>query len=219
MEPSDGVLARRASGVLRERSWPAHQALESTSAARRLLSPDLTLPRYAQILQRWHQCWAQLEAHAEAHAPAHVPAHLRPIKRAHHAVHDLAYLGHDPLPPRTTDSPVHLPDARGHRWYGLAYVMQGSALGGQVIAVHLQRLLGLRAGLGGSFFGAGLDTAATGPHVSLRRRWDDWLLWLDHELTHSDDQDQAADAALATFTFIHHTFSNFPDAQDGDLKP
>lgn len=219
MEPLDGLFVERASRVLRERSWPAHQQLESTAAARLLLSDDLTLSRYAPILQRWHLCWSRLEAHAEAYAPAHAPANVRPIRRAHHAERDLAYLGYKPLNAASDIVMPALPDAYGHRWFGVAYVMQGSALGGQVIATHLQRLLGLRAGLGGSFFGCGLEAMGSGASASLRQRWDEWLRWLDQELTSSAAQDQAAEAAVATFTFIHTLFAHFPNDQEGKTKP
>ncbi|MCD8514775.1 MAG: biliverdin-producing heme oxygenase [Burkholderiaceae bacterium] len=142
-----------ASAVLRERCWPAHERLEAHPLAWLLLSDKLTPKSYARVLSRWYQAWQPLEALVLAQAPAQVPQAYRPAPRAHLAAQDLAYLGHEL--PLQHGLLAPLPQVAGTAWYGVAYVMQGSALGAQVIAAHLHRLLGLQAGLGASFFRCG----------------------------------------------------------------
>ncbi len=141
-----------------------------------------------------------------------------PARRSHLAEQDLTYLGY-PAPP--TDRPLAcLPDATGVRWYGLAYVMQGSALGGQVIAAHLQRLLGLQAGLGASFFAvhvpATAERMAGGRSHRPRQDWTTWTQWLDQQLdSQQPSTEEAVSAAIATYDYLYDAFSCEPDPTTG----
>lgn len=205
-----------ASAVLRDRTWPMHQRLEDHAISRALLSPDLTLAQYGQILQAWHACWTQLERLLARHAPSDLPEWAWPAKRAYLAVHDLAYLGQAPLTVDADWGP-ELPRINGEgAWYGLAYVMQGSGMGGLVIAVHLERLLGLRVGLGASFFNVNTTSRAGSQRPTAKHGWMDWLRWMDQQLDNDPSRvEQAVTAASDTFTYIYNVFSLLPPIDPG----
>ena len=218
MAPRLQSAPHSASAVLRTRCWPAHQRLESHPVAQQLMSGTLTPQQYAHVLSLWYQAWRPLEHLVVTHAPAEAPKAQWPARRSHLAEQDLTYLGY-PAPP--TDRPLApLPDATGARWYGLAYVMQGSALGGQVIAAHLQRLLGLQAGLGASFFAvhvpATADHMAGGRSHRPRQDWTTWTQWLDQQLdSQQPSTEEAVSAAIATFDYLYDAFSCEPDPTTG----
>ena len=182
------------------------------------MSGTLTPQQYAHVLSLWYQAWRPLEHLVATHAPAEAPKAQWPARRSHLAEQDLTYLGY-PTPPN--DRPLApLPDATGARWYGVAYVMQGSALGGQVIAAHLQRLLGLQAGLGASFFAvhvpASAERMAGGRSHRPRQDWTTWTQWLDQQLDCQQPSiEQAVSAANATFDYLYDAFSRQPDPTTG----
>lgn len=207
-----------ASAALRSRCWPAHQRLESHPVAQRLVSDALTPHQYAHILNLWYLAWLPLEQLVAAHPPLDASGSYWPARRAHLAEQDLTYLGY-PVP-RCISPPAQLPHAHGIRWYGLTYVMQGSALGGQVIAAHLHRLLGLQAGLGASFFAAAHPATPVEPLLrhrpSVRQDWAAWTKWLDHQLAGQPESLEAVvETASATFDYLYDAFSSEPDLTTG----
>lgn len=209
-----------ASAVLRDRTWPMHQRLEGHPVSRALLSPDLTLTQYGQILLAWHACWTQLERLVARHAPPDLPGWAWPAKRAHLAVHDLAYLGQTPLVIDAGWGPVSPNIDREGGWYGLAYVMQGSGMGGLVIAMHLERLLGLRVGLGASFFDVNNARHAGGPRTAVRHGWMEWLRWLDEQLDRDPVRlEHAVTTANDTFHYIYDVFSLLTPIDPGVHTP
>lgn len=218
MDTLQNTQAATAGAVLRRRCWTMHERLEAHPLSRLLLSDELTPKSYAQTLVVWQVAWSRLETLLALHTPAGVTPDRVPAKRAYLADLDLDYLRQPTIQIEESALPV-LPHLEGAGWYGLAYVMQGSTMGGQVIAAHLSRLLGLEAGLGASFFSPNrLLHPPKGR--SARQGWADWLAWLDGQIGHDPALvEQAGDAAVATFTFLHDVFSAQAWATTGLEKP
>jgi len=170
---------------LRHATESVHRQLE---ARLDLLSPDLTARRYAAVLTAFHAVWAPLEPRLR-HGWTRLGLDPEPRRRAHLIERDLAALGirADQIPaarrlPRVADSAAAV---------GALYVLEGSTLGGQVIA----RALGARGDLpferAGAFLrGRGRET---GPlwhqfgHALSRLPWS------------ADDRRAASGAARRTF--------------------
>lgn len=74
---------------LREGTYAGHAAMEQTPLARDLMSDDVSVDRYVEILATWFGAWAVLEDRIGTSAFAPSVAALLPSRRAH--------LGHDDL--------------------------------------------------------------------------------------------------------------------------
>ena len=153
---------------LREETQPEHDA---TEAAMPLMDPELSLATYIDTLQgllpvvRGWELWAG----------QNVPASLQPLLAARRRAHLLA----------ADLRALHVPEAPGRQavdwdrvvcktvslredgpsfeaaFLGALYVVEGSTLGGRIIARHAAEVLGLHGGRGTAFFeGHGQQTGA-----------------------------------------------------------
>ena len=134
--------------ALRGSTSRAHRRLDAAPEQRALLSPGLTLERYAAILARHARAYAACESELAALAGGR-PAGLRAYRPRLPALrHDLARLpggGVDPHPP-VPDAGVagarpDGADVREGRYLGFRYVLDGATQGGIVIAARLERTL------------------------------------------------------------------------------
>jgi heme oxygenase len=136
---------------LREQTRPYHDRLESHSD---LLLRMSALSGYRQVLEQFYGIYTPLE-HQLAEVFRRCPPAFDFEKRRKGALlaADLRTLGvhgeslHPPLRGPTLPVLSTLPQA-----YGCLYVMEGATLGGQIIARHLKKVLGLDAGNGAAFF-------------------------------------------------------------------
>jgi heme oxygenase len=129
---------------LRQETRPQHDGLEK---ALDLLSPTLELTRYQEILRRFHAFWRGWRplAHGLLAEEADL---LAGRDRTPLLDSDLVHFGVPALP---DDGPLPaLADA--DQALGSLYVLEGSTLGGQVIARHLEATLGLYDGAGYAYF-------------------------------------------------------------------
>jgi heme oxygenase len=131
-----------------------------------LLSPDLTRNNYRQVLIHLEAFHSGFEPAIAQALEGHPAALMLDGTRASSLREDLAWLGVAPL----DASAVWL--ASGLRVLtsqaaamGALYVVEGSGLGGRVIARHLIQSLGVSPGAGGSFYGG---TSA----ITARARWE-----------------------------------------------
>jgi heme oxygenase len=129
---------------LREETRPAHHRLE---AELDLLSDGLTLERYGAVLTRFHwflRAWEPAVARLLAD-----DGFFEPRRKLGLLEQDLESLQLQPL-----EGPCHDLPMLGTRAEALGslYVLEGSTLGGQVIARHARRVLPLPAGQGTAFF-------------------------------------------------------------------
>ena len=114
-----------------------------------LSGPGLTLLRYGRALQVLHSVRAGWEPGLDAMLPGERGAHLSWLDA------DLRHLGLRPLAPAET---VGVGDVGGA--WGVRYVLEGSALGGQVL-VREAGALGMGAAAGARYFaGSGRETGA-----------------------------------------------------------
>lgn len=170
---------------LRAETRPQHEALE---AALDLLSPRLDLARYQHILLGFDAFWREWQPRAHGLLAAE-PDLIRGRDRRPALAADRDFFGLD-----ATQLPgtAPLPDMiNADAALGSLYVMEGSTLGGQVIARHLESHLGLRDGRGYRYF-LGYGTSNGAMWAAMRAR-------LAKHPTNGVVADRAVMAAKQTF--------------------
>ncbi|WP_207482077.1 biliverdin-producing heme oxygenase [Arenibaculum pallidiluteum] len=171
---------------LRQETAEKHRRLEEGLG---LVAPDLTLGRYRRILEGFYTFLRPWEAGIETALGD--PAFTRPRRRAHLLAADLVQLG------AAAGSLAALPDCPAlplidgpARAMGSLYVMEGSTLGGRIVARHVEKALCLSDGRGYTYF------SSHGPAVGAM-----WRRFLDRLAAFSspDRDDQVVAAAQETF--------------------
>ena len=185
-------------GFIRPTRSPVHQCLrEATRAdhlrlegALNLLDPDLTRDRYGRVLVAFHGFYAPLEAQFRRHhRAASLELDFELPCRAPLLVADLAVLGKSPA----AHDDVPLPEIRTlSEFAGRLYVVEGAALGGQILAHHLADRWALGRDSGVAFF------SGSGPRET-GRRWARVLAWLERAVKSGADSRDMGVAASATF--------------------
>jgi len=138
---------------LRDSTWAEHKSVEGTMP---VMKPDLTREEYVACLQRLHGIVAAWEDTAVEEAPSSMQDFLLARRRRHLLEADLGWLG----AAHNEENRASLPDLTDQASFlGALYVMEGSTLGGQLIARHLEQTLGLEPGRGDLYFrGHGTQT-------------------------------------------------------------
>lgn len=153
--------------LLRAETRPEHEATESLLP---LTSPNLTRDLYGDILVCMHGVVGSWESWAAAHAPASLTETVQDRRRTPLLEADLELLGKRP----SEISHAHALEAALAPIYGSCgnpsfkpaflgamYVMEGSTLGGQYVARHVEESLGFEPGRGNAYFrGYGQQTGA-----------------------------------------------------------
>lgn len=186
------------------------QALRSATASHHAAIEDLLqldgsaeLRRFGaalQVFEAFLRVWEPLAAKA-------LPLAMRPWFEAHRrgqlAAGDLRALR---LPAIDLESLPRLPMTSPAMAIGSAYVIEGSALGGLVIAKSMADRFGIAAGNGASYFSArGRSTAAV---------WREFCAHLEQELANDPAATaQACDAACLTFERLAQAFGGHLPAQ------
>ena len=141
MSPPDGFAAHlTASRLLREATAQQHLAVEQLPAMRALMRDSLSVPDYVQVLRRHHAALAGWEQRESAWLHASGDADWRYQPRSPLLEQDLAVLR--ATPPLPAPAPP-APDACN--CWGMLYVVEGSRLGGRLIARHLRQTLAAAA--------------------------------------------------------------------------
>lgn len=154
-----------------------------------LLSPELSLERYRRVLLALHGFYAPLEARLRSFEPLTPRLAVALPRRAPLLEADLAVLGAWPAGAECRD----LPSLRSTRDVaGSLYVLEGAALGGQVLARALRERWPACAGT--AFF--------HGDGPSTQRRWRTVLHWLAAVGATDAHADELVAAAIATFTAL-----------------
>jgi heme oxygenase len=139
--------------TLRRETASDHLAVEGSLP---LMHEGLDRQQYIACLQQMYGVVAAWEEHAEATAPDWMRETLAARRRRFLLKDDLAYFGVIELDGRQPALPLMdgLPGL-----LGAMYVMEGSTLGGQFIAKHVEKELQLENGLGNAYFrGHGSET-------------------------------------------------------------
>jgi heme oxygenase len=172
------------SAVLRRRLRPAHAALEQASG---LPGKVVTLADYIAHLKLYHRLFARLEHALDAFPHAAAGSGFVPVRRAPLLENDLCHLGAfrpEPIAPMALTSLAQA--------FGVRYVLEGSALGGQVILAALQPRLGSEiAGATSFFVGLGRQSMAN---------WRAFQTELDqYGIDHPDEHDNVVDGGALCF--------------------
>jgi len=125
-----------------------------------LMKPDLTLNEYVSVLQRFYRAVAAWENWAETHVPEKWRAMFEQRRRSRLLLEDFHALGvtSDEYSWGKVPFPVLESDAS---FLGAMYVVEGSTLGGQYIARHVEEVLNFAPGVGDAYFrGYGESTGA-----------------------------------------------------------
>ena len=120
----------------------------------------------------------------------HLPSTLSRVRTSSKpSPHDVQSLPCSPL--QRGEPPPRLPVDQEAGWLGVTYVIEGSSLGGRMIARQVQERLGISPETGGRFF--------AGPGVETGDRWNRFRSLVDARLTTELQRRAAVDAAHATF--------------------
>ena len=164
--------------LLRARTKSSHAAIETVPILSRLMARDIRVAEYTAVLDAMHGFHLAFEAEIAAlvadlpQAAAMLEQSRLPALRS-----DLAWFGLAPSP-AAPPAPGFATRAEA---LGALYVIEGSLLGGRVIARHLTENLNVRPGAGCSYYGGtDADTA--------RGRWHDLCALIES----LDDRDGAA---------------------------
>jgi heme oxygenase len=184
---------------LRHATRELHAALDSDPLSAALLSADVTIDTYRRFLERTYGFLAPLERQlaaaplAEEQAACGLALSDRtPLLRA-----DLAALGADTVAIDTLPTMAALADVsrRGHA-LGMRYVVEGSAMGGLVIAQHVGKRLGVSPASGGRFL------VPSGDPRTVAQTFQRFVGVLDAFARDAQDEQDALDAGRATFAAI-----------------
>ena len=145
--------------LLRDATRPEHEATEGTVP---LMHAELTRQEYVAVLQRFYDVILAWETVAASEAPPEYRDLVRQRGRGESLRTDLEFFG-AAFPgeaPRSLKQQmfelIGKKDRGAEEWssrfLGLMYVVEGSTLGGQYIASHVESALHLQPGQGDQFF-------------------------------------------------------------------
>ena len=166
------------------------------------LTEPMTLERYATILCGFDAFLRAWEPRIHAALPERLQGWFRPRRRGGFASADVEWLravaGIEPVP-MTAGLAATLPLRDLADVLGSLYVIEGSALGGRVIAPQLKRTLGLDQGRGASYFhGFGGETGVM---------WSNFRVLASLEIGESSrDTVRACQSAKRTFAALIELF-------------
>jgi heme oxygenase len=131
---------------LRRETLPDHNEVEQSVP---LMDEELDVDTYVSYLLKLHGIVATWEEWAAPNAPAWIQPLLAARRRGQLLMLDLVWFGAD----ASGEARPTLPEMTGGAGLlGAMYVMEGSTLGGQLIARHVELVLGLTAGQGNAYF-------------------------------------------------------------------
>ncbi len=135
---------------LRTATDTEHRTLEADLD---LLRPSLTQENYAELLARFHEFYWRWEKEAEAVIEPALPDFFVPRRKVSRLESDLAALNYrlDGSYGRASCANVPRMDSVA-RALGSMYVIEGSTLGGQILARHFRQRFGFDCNSGCSFF-------------------------------------------------------------------
>jgi heme oxygenase len=134
-------------GRLKRETAGDHNRVESLIP---LMRPDLTEDLYRSVLLRFYCFVHGWESWAAINVPQELSLLLQERRRSHLLAADLLYFDEQQPNLQYVFSGTKLPSKAA--FLGAMYVIEGSTLGGQYIARHVEYALGLAPGVGDSYF-------------------------------------------------------------------
>lgn len=196
--------AQSCRALLRDATHAAHVRLNRHGLLAGLVKPKYSHASYARVLVAYYHFYRALEPAIDgylAHAGVDFDYGVR--RKTGWLAHDLRALGIDP------DAPAWLPPhppagaaiASTAQLVGTLYTIEGSTLGGQLIARQLALNLGLTPANGALFFhGYGEHTQA---------RWTHFLNFMEAQCAGSAERAVAAGSACATFAAMEALLDDY----------
>lgn len=136
--------------LLRQATSAEHSSTEETVP---LMADDLDHATYVDTLRRFYRVALAWDRWADSNVPVDLKPLLEGRRRATLLAEDLRNLGEPTLPADIPDAEFINNDAATREVFlGRLYVMEGSTLGGQYIARHVEEKLNLPHGVGDSYF-------------------------------------------------------------------
>lgn len=179
--------------ALREATHPAHVRLNKHPLLKNLTALGYPLADYRKVLMAYFDCYARIEASIDdALRRWPIDFSYADRRKLSWLADDLAWFGMEvPVAP-VAPAPGLIVDQHG--LYGVLYAIEGSSLGGRVIAQALGKHLGLTSAQGARFF-AGYGDA-------IDQRWGDIVALLNDRLSEPAALDSACLSANRSFRLI-----------------
>jgi heme oxygenase len=183
---------------LRDETRMYHERLEQYLA---ITETVRTIGVYAKLLERFYGFFVPLENKMIKSAGnwRDFGFNIKTRLKAHLIERDLKTLGYSHR--QISDLPLcsSLPDlSSSERALGCLYVLEGTTLGGQVLARHFQKVLGISPKTGGAYFsGYGHQT---GP------MWNSFINFLDQRATQISKFSETIECACETFRCLETWF-------------
>ena len=186
---------------LRDATAPLHNQLNEQALLAALLGNDLPLADYQQLLGIYYSLYHQLEAALKDYTDQQpIDFDYQPRYKTPLLFNDLKYWHIKPEPLRCQ---IVLPELNSlGALLGLLYVLEGSTLGGQFIAQHLQLTYGYTRSTGSNFFSGYGEQTTT--------HWQSFITYLNSFSDQPDLAAQAIDSAALSFACFNQALNTLP---------
>ena len=160
-----------------------------------LMRPEWPREDYVALLDGFYGYVAPWEDLAARSVPTHLRSFFEGRRKAALLEADLTFLTGNPARAQSAPKANRLPPMNTIGGvFGSMYVMEGSTLGGRIIAPHVAKLFNLETGVGNAYFDG------YGPHTG--SMWNAFRETASAEVPR-DQYDAAVEAAVATFDGLH----------------
>ncbi len=184
---------------LRDATAPLHKQLNEQPLLAALLGKEQPLADYQQLLGIYYSLYHELEAAIKAYLSLQpIDFDYQPRYKTPLLLNDLKYWHIKPEPLRCQ---ITLPDLNSlGALLGLLYVLEGSTLGGQFIAQHLQLTYGYTRSTGSDFYSGYGEQTTT--------HWQSFISYLNSFSDQPDLAAQAIDTAILSFACFNQALTN-----------
>ncbi|NUY82136.1 biliverdin-producing heme oxygenase [Flavobacterium sp. MAH-1] len=183
--------------ALRNETSIAHKKLEQLPVSAAILSRDVTTSDYGRYLRLMHDVVSSLERNVHP-LISDVISDIDHRKKADHLKRDLHTIGFEPS--ENTNDPFIQADLTVPLSLGIAYVVEGSTLGGRFILKNIQQTLGFDENSGATYFaGYGNKTGSM---------WKTFLEQLTQYATQNSCEKDVIAGANFAFAAIHEHLSD-----------
>lgn len=197
----DNKLGTAILEALRKTTRPHHEAIEQNRLLSEVLRPTLTRDVYVEVLARFYGFLKPLEKELLLNSSAAGYGEIFESRAKTELLEsDLIEMGLDAGAISRIPLCTELPSCdRTSRCMGILYVIEGSTLGGQMIAAAVKKSLGIEAGSGGAYF--------NGYGPSTRMMWKDTCRVLeDYGQGTETERAETVAAAVDTFDKLNRWF-------------
>ncbi|MFI3222534.1 MAG: biliverdin-producing heme oxygenase [Methylococcaceae bacterium] len=184
---------------LRDATAPLHKQLNEQPLLAALLGKEQPLADYQQLLGIYYSLYHQLEAAIKAYLRLQpIDFDYQPRYKTPLLLNDLKYWH---ITPEPLACQIVMPELNSlGALLGLLYVLEGSTLGGQFIAQHLQLTYGYTRSTGSDFYSGYGEQTTT--------HWQSFITYLNSFSDQPDLAIQAIDTAILSFACFNQALTN-----------